>query len=200
AGKYYPGAIDPDDFPVPTQSLQVGTAGFNDYQLAVAGCVQKPIVCGAPPDSSINIDTNAYGTDRDADTVEAVNLLIHYKGAAGNTDSIDTVPTPNPPFQFVGGNANPVAGAVGHSIMVSDSLVTVPIFNSGPAGSTVTSPVQVIGFLQLFINPQGNLFPQTGNAMEAKIINMAGCGVAATGQPVLGTGASAIPVRLISNP
>ena len=162
--------------------------------------MERPIVCGATPDSSINIDTNTYGTDRDADTVDAVKLLIHYKGAAGDSDSIDTVPSPSPPFQFVGGNANPVAGAVGNSIIVSDSLVTVPVFDSGPVNSAVTSPVQVIGFLQLFINPQGNLFPQAGNAMEVKIINMAGCGTAATGLPVLGTGASAIPVRLIANP
>lgn len=198
AGKYYPGAIDAADFPVPTQSLPTGTTGFNDYQLAVAGCVQKPIVCGAPPTSSINIDTNSYLTNRDADTAQAASLLIHYKGAAGDTDSIDTISVPSPPFQFVAGNANPVAGAVAQNVMVSDSLVTVPVFDL--PSPTVNSPIQVIGFLQLFLNPTGSLFPQAGNTMGARIINMAGCGTTATGQPVLGTGASAIPVRLITNP
>ena len=130
----------------------------------------------------------------------AVSLLIHYKGAVGDTDSVDGVTTPSPPFQFVAGNANPVAGAVGKNVLVSDSLVTVPVFASGPAGSPVGSPVQVIGFLQLFLNPLGNAFPQPGNQMQARIINMAGCGLTAAGQPILGTGASAIPVRLISNP
>jgi hypothetical protein len=198
AGPYYPGAIDALDFPVPTQSLPTGTTGFNDYQLAVVGCVQKPIVCGAPATSSINIDTNSYPTNRDADTAQAASLLIHYKGAVGDTDSIDAITTPSPPFQFVAGNANPIAGAVGKNVILSDSLVTVPVFNNG--GGPVSSPVQVIGFLQLFVNPLGGPFPQALNQMQVRITNMAGCGATATGQPILGTGASAIPVRLVAAP
>lgn len=203
AGMYYPGAIDALDFPVPAQSLPIGSTGFNDYQLAVAGCVQKPIVCGALASSSINVDTNIYtptGTDRNEDTANAASLLIHYKGAVGDTDSVDTISTPSPPFQFVGGNANPVVGAVGKNVLVSDSLVTVPVFNLVSAVTPVTSPVQVIGFLQLFLNPLGSAFPQAANQIQARVINMAGCGTTAAGQPILGTGASAIPVRLISSP
>jgi len=58
----------------------------------------------------------------------------------------------------------------------------------------------VIGFLQLFVNPLGGPFPQALNQMLVRIINMAGCGATATGQPILGTGASAIPVRLVAAP
>jgi len=98
------------------------------------------------------------------------------------------------PLQFLAGNANPVTSAVGKKIMISESLVTVPVFNtSGP----VTSPVQVIGFLQLFLNPAGT--PLAGTQIQATIVNMAGCGAAANGQAVLGSGASAIPVRLVAS-
>jgi putative Flp pilus-assembly TadE/G-like protein len=206
AGKYYPAAIDPaatdpQEFPVPAQSLPACTSAFptNAYQLAVAGCVPKPITCGLNAD--YNIDVNTYtptGTDRNDDTVQAAKCLIHDKGADGDSDVIDSLALPSPPFRFIAGNAHPIASAVSHDILVSDSLVTVPVFDSGPAGSPVSSPVQVIGFLQLFLNPLGNTMspPQ----IRATIINMAGCGTTATGQPVLGTGASAIPVRLVSNP
>ena len=97
------------------------------------------------------------------------------------------------PLQFLAGNANPVAAAAGKNVLVSDSLVTVPVFNSP---NPVTSPVQVIGFLQLFLNPAGTQL--AGSQIPATIVNMAGCGNTATGQPVLGTGASAIPVRLVA--
>jgi len=201
AGKYYPaaidpGATDPEEFPVPTQSLPACSSAFpsNLYQLAVAGCVQRPIACGA--NANFKIDINPYTpttTDRNTDTVQAARCLIHDKGVAGNSDSIDPTWTMGEPLQFLAGNANPVAAAAGKNVLVSDSLVTVPIFNnSGP----VTSPVQVIGFLQLFLNPTGTTV--AGPQIPATIVNMAGCGNTATGQPVLGIGASAIPVRLVA--
>jgi hypothetical protein len=203
AGKYYPGAIDPgatdpQEFPVPTQALPACSAAFssNLYQLAVAGCVQQPIACGA--NANFKIDINPYtptGTDRNTDTLQSASCLIHDKGADGDSDRIDSISAP-PLIQFVGGNANPIAGAVDHNILVSDSLVTVPVFDS--PNPTVTSPVQVVGFLQVFLNPQGTAL--TGTQIKTTIINMAGCGKTSTAQPILGNGASAIPVRLISNP
>ena len=125
-GAYYPGAIDATDFPVPTQALPACAGGLNSYQLAIAGCVQRPISCGAA--FTINIDTAYYTTNRDVDTVDAASCLIHYT-AAGDSDSIDTPITP--PFQFVAGNLNPVTGA-GDQIMVSNSLVTIPVVDVYP--------------------------------------------------------------------
>jgi hypothetical protein len=62
----------------------------------------------------------------------------------------------------------------------------------------------VIGFLQVFLNPHSlamPLLPPAGaNQIPATIINMAGCGTSATGQPILGNGASPVAVRLISPP
>lgn len=191
AGKYYPAAIDALDFPVPTQSIPAGAAGFNDYQTAVAACVLKPIQCGL--NETINIDTNPYVTDRDVDTVAAVKVLIHDNGAAGDSDSIDGTSPPSPPFRYVAGNANPISAAVTQSVVVTDSLVTVPVFDS----AVLANPVNVIGFLQLFLNRFGT--PLAPPTIKATIVNLAGCGTTATGQPVLGTGTSAIPVRLVAS-
>jgi hypothetical protein len=201
-GAYYPGAAA--DFPAPTQALPACSSGFTTpYQFAVAGCVQQPILCGA--NSSINIDTTSYGTTRDVDTVAAAACLIHYVTSPGDSDSIDPATT-RPPFQFLGGNQNPVASAVNIEAMVSDSLVTIPVINN-PPGTPANPSVTVIGFLQVFLNPSASSTmpyapagPASTNEISATIINMAGCGTGATGQPILGNGASPVAVRLISPP
>jgi hypothetical protein len=204
-GQYYPGAIDPIDplaFPAPTQALPACSAGFNPYQVAVAGCVPRPIGCGAIalPNTLINIDVNPYTpntTGRDADTVQAASCLIHDKGAALDADRIDTLALPSPPFQFRGGNQNPVANAVGNDVLVSDSLVTIPVINNPPG--TPATTVNVIGFLQVFLNPTGASLAGT-TQIPVTIINMAGCGNTTVAPPILGNGASPVAVRLISPP
>jgi hypothetical protein len=213
-GMYYPGAIDgpAPDFPTPTQ-VPACAAGFNSYQMAVAGCVQQPISCGvnsANNPSSINIDQTAYGPTRDADTVQAAGCLIHYNvpgGLPGDSDGIDIVTTPNPPYEFLGGKQNPVTGAENKPVVVSDSLVTIPVINvpdpPGSAPTSPTSPVTVIGFLQVLLNPYPTAVfppPLTPTQIPAMIINMAGCGSGAAGQPILGNGASPVAVRLITPP
>ena len=114
---------------------------------------------------------------------------------------------PGASFQFLAGEDNPVvlSGALsaGTDIMVSDSLVTVPVIN---VDSTTPSPlpgfpsVRIIGFVQLFLNPSGAAAPLTGY-IRTRVINLVGCGtdIAAT-PPILGNGASPVVVRLISPP
>ncbi len=200
AGRYYPGTIEADDFPVPT-ALPACSAGFNSYQLAVAGCVPRPIRCGPIAASAIDIDVNPYTpnpTSRDDDTFQAAKCLIHDTGVAGDSDSIDSAALPSPPFQFLAGNQNPVAGAVGKDVLVSDSLVTIPVIDNPPP-PTPANPVTVIGFLQVFLNPTGA--PMASGPIRATIVNLAGCGTGATGTPpILGNGASPVTVRLISPP
>ena len=53
----------------------------------------------------------------------------------GDSDSIDPA-TRRPPLQFVAGNQNPIASAVGKDVMVSDSLVTIPVINNPPPNHT----------------------------------------------------------------
>jgi hypothetical protein len=198
-GAYYPGSAA-DLYPTAVQGPPGCSGTFNAYQLAVAGCVPQPITCGV--NSNVNIDQLTYTANtgtRDSDTAQAAECLVHYNGAALDTDSIDLA---SPPFEFVGGNGNPVASSVTKDVLVSDSLVTIPVINNPPG--TPGYPVQVIGFLQVFLNPQSATMPlapaggKSAFEIPATIVNMVGCGANAAGQPILGNGSSPVAVRLIS--
>ena len=228
-GQYYPVVIDapgpsiPGDFPTPTQALPSCSNGYTNYQLAVAGCVPQPIACGR--NQNFNIDTGTYAPknrNRDEDTVEAAQCLIHYNGALNDTDSMspntgETIPplaqpqSLTPPFEFVAGNQNPVTTAQTQDVLVSDSIVTIPVYdtlaNSGNQPGPPISPVTVIGFLHVFLNPQSDVIlppigatPLQAYQLRATIINQIGCGTFASGTPVYGNGPSAVPVRLITPP
>jgi hypothetical protein len=95
------------------------------------------------------------------------------------------------------GDENPVVSARGTDVLVSGSLVTVPVYNSTP-GLAPVGPVTIIGFVQLFLNPDGNVAVPLYT--KTTVVNLVGCGATATGQPILGNGASAVPVRLITPP
>jgi Flp pilus assembly protein TadG len=184
AWQYYPGSQT--DFPAPSQALPACSAGFSAYQLSIAGCVQQPMVCGQ--NSSVTLAPGVTGSD--TDTADAVTCLTHAQN--DQADRVDTPPPPPraQPFQFIVGNDNPVVNARGHDVMVSSSLVTVPVV----ADFTAT-PQKVIGFVQVFLNPAGT---QAASGAPAMIVNLAGCGTNITGQPILGNGASPVAVRLIS--
>jgi len=198
AWKYYPG--DPADFPPPSASSVAcpGCAGFNGYQLSVVGCVQPPIQCN----SIVHVDQAPDGT-RDQEAADAVDALTHTSGEKG--DTVDTTILPSPPFQFVAGGDNPVvqSGALagGTNIMVSDSLVTVPVIDiSSPTWGNYPT-VQIIGFVQLFLSPTGHKVNPGTNNIHTKVINLVGCGAGTggvAGTPILGNGASPVAVRLIS--
>jgi len=194
AWKYYPG--DPATFAPPTQALPTCAPAITTaYEESIAGCIQTPIACN----SQANIDTRDYPT-RKTETARAVNCLTH-----ANTNQGDQVDPANarPPFQFLAGDDNPIAGLAGNDVMVSDSLVTVPVFDVPTPFSPPPNPVQIVGFVQLFLNPNGMATPTFGlnrGAVNTTVINLAGCGIASTGQPILGNGASPVAVRLISPP
>ncbi len=194
--QYYPG--DPISFPPPTQALPTcAPALTKPYEESIAGCVQLPIACNG----TAGIDTSVY-TFRKQETARAVNCLTH--SATGLGDQVDLTATPSPPFQFLAGDDNPIPGLAESAVMVSDSLVTVPVFDVGPGPppfSPPPNPVQIVGFVQLFLNPDGLAAPTFGlnrGQVKTTVINMAGCGTSATGQPILGNGASPVAVRLIS--
>jgi len=192
--QYYPAS-----FPAPTQALPSCTSALTTaYEQSVAGCIQTPIPCNG----TATIDPSDY-TNRDTETSSAVNCLTHATNRRGDADEVDltAAAAPSPPFQFLAGDNNPVAGAVGKDVLVSDSLVTVPVFDSSTWPPP--TPVQIVGFVQLFLNPNGVATPNSGpNAghMKATVINMAGCGTGVTGTPILGNGASPVAVRMISPP
>lgn len=200
AWRYYPGTTDPaGSFPAPSASSCNGCGGFSNYQLSIAGCVQTPISCN----STVNID-QTNDPARDFETAQAVDSLTHSTGNGG--DEIDTAvvtpPTGSEPFQFLAGTKNRavLSGALAGeaNIMVSDSLVTVPVIDTTawPAGFP---SVQIIGFVQLFLNPTGAAVPLANNLIHTQVINLVSCGPGMPLTPtILGNGASPVAVRLIS--
>jgi Flp pilus assembly protein TadG len=205
AWKYYPG--DPaTTFPPPAVFPTCNPAMATPYEESVAGCVQTAIACN---DNSANIDTSQY-LNRNLETAEAANCLTHAANRGGG-DTVTTTPPPAAPIEFVAGDDNPFvltgATSAGTDIMVSDSLVTVPVYDVGPGpppyGPPPATNVQIIGFVQLFLNPNGRAtrtFGPNKYLVNTTIINMSGCGTSATGQPILGNGASPVAVRLITPP
>jgi Flp pilus assembly protein TadG len=197
--QYYPGNNDATSFPEPTFSLptcsQIGTP--TAYQYSIAGCIQMPISCNS---NNVNIDM-ADDPGRFKNTANAVNCLTN---AANGGDTVTTTDPPNQAIEFVAGSGSPAAVAnsalIGQDVMVSNSLVTVPVINNPPG--TPVNPVTIIGFVQLFLNPDGNPAPNNGPTMgnvNTTVINVVGCGTSATGTPIiLGNGVSPVAVRLIT--
>lgn len=196
---YYPGDPGTSSFPPPTSALPTCTLvpTPTPYQESIAGCIQKPISCN----QTVTIDTGPYsgstGGLRGPDTSGAVNCLTHASPNNGGDQVTSTAP-PTAPFEFVAGSDNPIPGLATKDVMVSDSLVTVPVYNSTATTCTAAPcTVTIVGFVQLFLNPDGSAAPLT-TGVNTTVINLAGCGTNATGQAILGNGASPVAVRLIS--
>src|ERR1035437_9355204 len=107
-------------------------------------------------------------------TADAVNCLIHASTSATTADSVDPNfgPSSGSPFQFLAGADNPLVLAG-----------TVPLNTDVPGTAVETNAAS----------------PNLG-AMNTSVINIAGCGTGASGQPILGNGASPVAVRLITPP
>jgi len=209
--EFLPGQTLNDSVAVPTG------AGGDLYEQAIAGCDQTTVYyCGVPSTSPVGngpnmVDLGTYPAD---DTSEAVAILI----GEGNVNSgsqptgqdyFNPYGTPTYPLfsstsgsQIFAGSGNPLVAKAGLTsgtpITTSNSIVTVPIFDqqNNPINPTGTSPVTILGFLQLFING----VDQYGN-LDVTVLNAAGCSNGG-GQPV-GTavaGSSPVPVRLITPP
>jgi hypothetical protein len=202
AWEYYP--EDVSGLPA-AGALPACAAGFNASQNSMAGCIQTPIACG----STVNLE-KVHGSLR-PQTADAVNCLIHASTSATTADTVDPNfgPSSGSPFQFLAGADNPLvlAGTVplNTDVLVSDSIVTVPIYDDGTLPNAPATSVPIVGFVQVFVSPSGTAVetnaasPNLG-AMNTMVINIAGCGTGASGQPILGNGASPVAVRLITQP
>jgi hypothetical protein len=176
-------------------------SGGSNYAQAIAGCDQSTqYQCGVQLANVADLSENPGR----GDTTDGAQCLIHQGTTNNDTlaplgqDMLQPFPaaTPNYPFQILAGTSNPLTAVQGNLITSSTSIVSLPIYDSSavtnfPSG--VTTPVTVIGFLQVFINyVDGN-----GN-LNVTVMNVAGCGNAASGTAV--TGSSPVPVRLITPP
>lgn len=197
---------------LPAQSANSSVAvpsaasGGSLYEQAIAGCDQTTVYyCGVPSGSPVGsgpnmVDLGIYPAD---DTSNGVQALIH----EGNPNPNGGQPTGqdylNPyglpaayPFQILAGSSNPAGVASGTAITASNSIVSLPIFDpANPIAPTGTSPITIVGFLQVFING----VDQYGN-IDVVVLNVAGCGngTKTTGSAI--TGSSPVPVRLITPP
>lgn len=190
AFQYYPG--DPASFIPPPQTAapSCNPALSTPYEYSVAAGARASISCNA----KVNIDQAAY-TTRNTETADAVNCMAHTAGNQG--DMVTTTAPPTDPFTFVAGTDNPIPSLAGNSVMVSDSLVTVPVFDT-TGGTVPANPVTIIGFLQLFLAPQGLATPPANGHMRATVVNVVSCGSGWTASPIIGNGSSPVTVRLIS--
>lgn len=194
AWSYFPG--DPtSSFLTPTQALPACSAGLSSYEVSIAGCVQEPIVCGGP-NSDVNLYTSYVpaNTTGDADAAEAANCLTHSQNGNGDSWALPAPWDAQTPFQFLAGADNPAVKPAGTDVIVSDSLVIIPV--ATVPGGTWSSPATVIGFVQVFLNPSGGVIGTIG--VPATITNLVGCGTGAKAKPIIyGNGPSAVAVRLI---
>jgi hypothetical protein len=170
--------------------------------------VQIPISCKSPAGNPAQVDiSDPY--DWNAQTADAVNCLTHATSTAipGGGDTVTSTNPPSVPFEYVIGSQNPLAlvtpSLANTNAMVSDSLVTVPVFDT-TTYSSGTASVSIIGFVQLFLNPTGAAafdFGTTSGQISTTVVNLAGCGgTSSAAQPIIGNGASPVAVRLISGP
>jgi len=157
-------------------------AGTNDtFQQNIQCCNTQALQCGVTTYSVDNVNV-----PNPTDTFNGTQCLTHADQGPSGADTLLTDP---PPFQFLAGTGNPTHVANGTAITTSDSLVTIPLYQGA-----LTSSVQPIGFLQVFIRSVDNL----GN-IQATIINVVGCRAnGGTGNAFIsGGGISPIPVRLV---
>jgi hypothetical protein len=175
-------------------------AATGNYTQAIAGCDQSTqYQCGKLLQNVVDLNENpGLG-----DALNGAQCLTHQ--ATASSEGVvplgqDTLQPPAPaaptyPFQIQAGGGNPLTTVRGDLVTSSTSIVSLPIYDSSAvtAFGTGTTTVTVIGFLQVFINfvdPNGNL--------NVTVMNVAGCGNAASGTALTGT--SPVPVRLITQP
>lgn len=189
---YLPGQA-PTSSPV---AVPPAASGGSLWEQAIAGCDQSTVYeCGVATQNTIDLSENPQST---SDIINGVEALIRENNPSGSQpdgqDYLNAYAAPSSyPFQILAGSSNPYLTA-GSAMSGSSSIVTVPIYDSGntisPSG---TSPVTIVGFLQVFINA----VDQYGN-VNITVLNVSGCGNGSNATGTAVAGSSPVPIRLIS--
>jgi len=189
---YFPGLTQGNAGAVPG-----ACAASPGFQTAIVGCDQTAYACGTVAGATADLTENPVNpTGITGDAATALECLTNY------TTGADNLNTGTFPFQIQAGFGNPLlkVGVNDNDVITtSNSIVTLPIYDGTPLliGNPPTQPnppVTIVGFLQVFIQPP---FFNDGT-VNVIVMNIAGCGNAATNAPVNGT--SPVPVRLITSP
>jgi Flp pilus assembly protein TadG len=206
--EYVPGAVPNVTPPAVAVPTCASNGSGSAYEQLIAGCDQSTIYqCGVPYNSANNTTPNVIDMSENpatsGDTMNAVQCLIHqtdtnYRDPQGQ-DYLSPYEKPSAyPFQMFAGSSNPITALQSNPITSSNSVVSLPIYDTkAPAiGNGGQTAVTVVGFLQVFINA----VDQYGN-INVTVLNVSGCGNGSIGTlntPV--TGSSPVPVRLITSP
>jgi hypothetical protein len=187
-----------------------GSGSAAVYRTNIECCNNTPIVCGA---SSVTLQSTAGNMV--GPTTQGVDCLIHQSGSSFSGGS-------NCGQDRMGGIANPCAGVfpsyvTDYNITAgannpyldqganvpsehSDSVVALPIWDGTPLQSGQNSNVNIVGFLQVFI--QGNDKSAQGT-VYGTVLGVTSCGGGGSGPgnpgggPIVAAAGSPIPVRLI---
>jgi hypothetical protein len=211
AGSYYPALM-----PVAASGNACPSAcggGGTAFEGDIECCNPSPLACGTTAGPTVTyqlqLDNTVFPEGGGGPAQTGVQCLIHQtpgngQDALNGTGGIGLTPPGtalNYPLQIQVGGNHPLEGTPTLSsndyITTSDSLVTVPVYDA-TGGVIPNAPVNIIGFLQVFIDrawPGGS--PKKAGSFDITIVNVAGCGSSATGTPVFTGTSSAVPVRLI---
>ena len=193
--EYVPALVQNTSGAVPSCTAEGNWTGSN-FQQAIAGCDQTTVyACGtpAPAGGTVNLTENPVSPSAiTGDTATGVACLTN------STVGQDVLTLATYPFQITAGAGNPLsAQGVTGFITTSNSIVTVPIYDSG-AGAPLAGPqpsVTILGFLQVFINEVN-----ADGSLNVTVMNVAGCGNLSTSASPNVTGTSPVPIRLITPP
>jgi hypothetical protein len=198
--EYVPGQISGTPVAIPTN------AAGDPYQEAIGGCDQTTVYqCGVQNGNVVDLRVNPAQPTGSGYTTTGVMALIHQTSA---TDPQSPTGTGQDYFSTYGtrstyvpqieaGSSSPL-GISGNQITASNSIVSLPIYDSTNPNiaSNATTPVTVVGFLQVFVNSVDSF-----GDVNVSVMNVAGCGNGngtTLNQAV--TGSSPVPVRLITAP
>jgi Flp pilus assembly protein TadG len=201
---YAPGQVGVGPTPLAIPSC----AQADNYEAAVGGC-DSPANYQCGQSGNVNVVDLTNNPDSSGATTTGLMCLTNQTSdtdttSASGQDSLNPFGAPSAyPFQILAGSSNPLAGALsGSAISNSNSIVSLPIYDSGPSGgpspvniaSGTTTTVTFVGFLQVFINA----VDRYGN-VNVTVLNVTGCGngTNTTGTPV--NGSSPVPVRLVTS-
>ena len=175
-----------------------------DYEENISSCSPQPVACGANfALQEVAIETAGCGVSYNSMTNTGTSCLIHGTSPGSGQDCMGAdaascgvaAASPTPTTIFAGANNRLVGDGVnpGDLISTSDSLVTIPVFDSSAAQIVAPGNVTVIGFVQAFIRSVDG----AGN-INIHLVNISGCGSSVSGSPVQGDSISPVPVHLIS--
>jgi Flp pilus assembly protein TadG len=198
----------PGQVGTPTVAVPSCTTG-DLYEEAIEGCDESTnYQCGQPPPNNNIADLTRPNPAATGIITTAVQCLTGQTDATNTTSSsgqdyLNAFEAPSAyPYQILAGSSNPLSGLSGKSITSSNSIISLPIYDS-TAGVNIVSDaatnVTFIGFLQVFINAV-----DTNGNINVTVLNVTGCSNGAVGNPnpvgspVLGT--SPVPIRLITPP